>query len=910
MSLLLSSFRLTDKEEKCEILQQQLHCKTKELHSIETLQTEHKRDESLRLANLNQALTHVKGTCAQLTEENDYLKDKERELLVKVETLQYENDCLLKKISEVALHEKELAPDQSKEAGVCVCTTPVKPIPEETKMDVLLHENAKLKQELHCLRTNFQLTSTKCSLIKKEMKELENALAEVQVQHDHVLGEKEKIEKETKTTEDITSGLVQTLREENEQLTKEVASLQDQLESVQSQNLKLQAKLRKELQHSLESQDAIESLDVRFKILTEEKVRSDNSLAQTQNKLQEVQEELLSLAAVQSQHSIIEQQSSDIVASYEQKMDSLKSENQNLKGRLAAAIKSLDDAHAKIQELEESENTLTRKVTSFKVKNETLSEQTKEYACLSSEIQLLRTKLVELAEQVEHENIQKTEIEEAKVKVDAKVKELSKSNMKLSQEATYNLELAEKLQKELEKMEAMSLEYKESCKEKENDRIKLAREIDNLKWMCSSTEKQKATYEAEVDTLMRKVEELEQCNFELGSKLSDIESESNSATISKTEYQAKIVELERKLQLLEGTLIERLSTISDLKCASEFMESENATLVSQVTSLSEMVAARNCKIDALNSQLSTYESDARDIVEKVTELEASHSQCTKIKAKLEEKVFNLKESLEAVRIADKESENAILTLKLKIMKLQESNSALQDIITHIEEEQKSKTKQSEELTARNIELESCMYTMKQELDVRYASMRSACEEIEFLKKSKTSMESSLKADIDTRDEKCKQLIAQHDTTEQRGKEFALRVTELETELQEEKHKTSAILSEKDSTSEQLSCIQAELNMTKDKLIMVTAELRSTKSALTYNEQKLSDIQREKKATQNELETVTEQYETLRETALSMLEQSTPQKDENAMSLSKSKKLKGILKNPLKQIALKSIENAP
>ena len=88
-------FRLSENQEKCDALQEQLHYKNEELHSFETRQSKHDREGSSRVSNLNHALTHVKQTCSQLTEENDYLKEKECELLAKVESLEHEKDILL-----------------------------------------------------------------------------------------------------------------------------------------------------------------------------------------------------------------------------------------------------------------------------------------------------------------------------------------------------------------------------------------------------------------------------------------------------------------------------------------------------------------------------------------------------------------------------------------------------------------------------------------------------------------------------------------------------------------------------------------------------------------------------------------------------------------------------------------------
>ena len=125
------------------------------------------------MANLNQALTHVKQTCSQLTEENDFLKDKQSEFLGKIEALKSENDALAKKLKEADSQRGDITytlGTPTKIGGAKPATTPVKPIPEETRLDTLVHENSKLKQELQCLQTNFQMTCSKSSQMKKEMK--------------------------------------------------------------------------------------------------------------------------------------------------------------------------------------------------------------------------------------------------------------------------------------------------------------------------------------------------------------------------------------------------------------------------------------------------------------------------------------------------------------------------------------------------------------------------------------------------------------------------------------------------------------------------------------------------------------------------------------------------------------------
>ena len=911
--------RLSEKEEKCDALQEQLHYKEEELHSIETQRSRHDREGSSRVANLNQALTHVKQTCSQLTEENSLLKDKESELLDKIKTLKSENDALVKKLytmQEADCHRGDISHmlgTPTKVGGAKPGTTTTKPIPEETRLDTLVHENSKLKQELQCLQTNFQMTCTKSSQMKKEKKELEKAMSELQVQYDRTLDEKVDIQQkfeEAKATFANQKGAKHTASMKNELLTKEVASLQDQLENLQRQNLELQTKLRKELQHSLESQDTIESLEAQIRTLTAEKAHANSEFEKSQAMFQEVQEELASLQATKSQHLTLEQQAAEAMVGYKRKVAALKTEKLELKDQLERAGKSLNDATTKVQEFQDKEASLIAKVASLEAKNAALRAQAKERAHLPNEMQSLHTKLAELSDQLEEANAQKSTLEEGKEKVNAQVQELTKANKKLTREAKCNWELANKLQKELEKMETATLEAKESYKEKEREQTKLMSEMDDLKLKLSSTESQKNMYEAEVDRLLKKLEELELNNFELSTKLNDIENESNSTKLTKSEKEVRVLELEQRLQLLEGALLERDSIISDLKCAGELMECENATLVSQVTSLSEMVTTRNSKVDALHSQLSIYESETRDIVEKVTELETSHGQCTTIRHDLEGEIDVLKESLEAAKAKEREAENTILTLKLQVMELKESNSGLDAIITHIQEDTQSKIAKSEEMATQNTELQSHIHTMKQDLDSKSATLKATKEEMEYLKKCLVDTESSLRAEMESLDERCNNLREQVDAGEEKKTELASRVVELESKLREEKHKASALREERDAASEQLSSVQTDLNTFKDQLIMVKAELRSTKTALNYQEQKLSEAERERKAVQDELDTITEQYETLRESALTVLERAGPResKDENGVSQTTSKKLKGILKNPGKQKVLQSVEN--
>ena len=913
--------RLSEKEERCDSLQEMLHYKEKALLTIERQQSRHDREGSAKITNLNQALAHAKQTCSELSEENDSLKDKQRELLDRVESMERERDALQKKLSAV-----QGVNSQKKDSIRVPCTpvkvggarhdvtTPVKPLPEETRLDILTQENSKLRQELQCLQTNFQITCNKSSQMKKEMKEMEKAMGELQVQYDRTLDEKEDIQQkfeEAKADFANQNGTKQAASVKNEQLSKEIASLQAEVESIQRQGLELQAKLKKEHQLSVKNQDTVELLKAKVKTLTAEKTLASSELKQSQAMLQSVREELADAQTENFQlQSSLKQRTVEAAAVHKCKVDALNAEKLDLKEQLETTGKSLDDAMTELQNLRNKEASLLLKVASLEAKNASHCAQRKDNAHLSDEMHALRTKLAELSEQLEEANAKKSEVEDAMERVKAQVQDLSNANKNLSEDAKSNWEQANQLQKELEKVETVLLEAKESSKEKDRECTKLQCEVDDLLLKLSSAESHKGMYEAEVDRLMKKLDELEMDNFELRAKLNGVESESNSVKLTIGENEARVIELESTVQLLEETLLERDSIISDLSCANELMKSENAVLVTQVTSLSEMVSARNSKVDTLHSQQSMYESEIRDIVEKIAELETSRGQCKVIRQDLEREIETLKESLEVEMSKMREADSTIFTMKLKVMDLEDSNGSLNEIIASMQGDTDLKLAKSEEVSLQNTELRSRVHTLKLELDSKDASLTAAREETEYLKKCLVDTECSLKAEIESLDEKCNDLREQLDTSEQTKIELTSQIAELKVKLREERHMTSTLQGERHSASERLSFVQTELNAVTDELIMVKSELRNTKSSLDYQERKLSEASKEKELFQEKLETITDEYETLRETALAVLEQPGTKEDEgeNDQSLSTSKKPKGILKNPSRQRVLQPVEN--
>ena len=905
-------FRLAEKEEEHDAAVEQLHHRDETIAAMMGEKVKLDRDGSSRVANLNQVLMQEKQTSAQLSEENERLKRNERELLAKYETLQqkYEQAVTREHHSERDRQQKQQMPTPMR-TPLRPMTTPGRPIPQETELDALQIENAKLKQDLECLHTNFQLTSQKSAQMKKDAKEMEKSLADLQAVCDQLLTEKEDMElrhKEAMVALQNSTGSQLNDQERNAKLAKEVEDLQTRLETLQHQNLDLQCKLKAEIAQSQDSKDVIGKLDAQIKALRKEKKNLEDNLSSALARLQNAEEELVSSQQSSAMQSEIQRQSSEAIIAHKRKFTLLKDENQELREQLEKASHSIDAHQSQIHSLKESVKLLESKLASTEAQKELLSTERKLQSHLPTEIQDLQNKLASLSEEHEALAAANKGLKEAHTQSESHVQELTKANAKLQREANHNWELSKKLQKELEKQESRSLESKEGLKEKEQQCSKMAREIEDLKLELSRVTNAKTMYEVEVGKLVSKLEDLEQCNFELSTKLSSTQNETTSAKHSQSEMQSRVEELERMLRDAEGSLLEKDSQIAELHCTSELLEGESGALLSQVTSLSEMVASRNSKIEALQSQVAQYESDSREIMMKMCELEADHDRYVETQQASQQEIDSLKKALESAQNYEMEAKNTILSLKLEVKQLQEYNSSLETVNSDLQDKIKAEMAKNEQLHSTWENTEKNLHNLEQELKLKSASLRAAQDDVDFVKKSSEDAAASLTTEVDALQIKCRELQDTCDNLQQAKTEMTAQLTSHRTDLRELQHLNSLIKGEKESLTERYSQLEKEVGCLKEELHAAQSELKDAKTSLWYQKEKLSEAQRENTSLREEMAHTVHEYEKLKESALSLLDQSSLS-DENVSTPTKVK-LRGILKKPCSKGVgvLRSVEN--
>ena len=905
-------FRLAEKEEEHDAAVEQLHHRDETIAAMMGEKVKLDRDGSSRVANLNQVLMQEKQTSAQLSEENERLKRNERELLAKYETLQqkYEQAVTREHHSERDRQQKQQMPTPMR-TPLRPMTTPGRPIPQETELDALQIENAKLKQDLECLHTNFQLTSQKSAQMKKDAKEMEKSLADLQAVCDQLLTEKEDMElRHNKAMVALQNSTGSQLndQERNAKLAKEVEDLQTRLETLQHQNLDLQCKLKAEIAQSQDSKDVIGKLDAQIKALRKEKKNLEDNLSSALARLQNAEEELVSSQQSSAMQSEIQRQSSEAIIAHKRKFTLLKDENQELREQLEKASHSIDAHQSQIHSLKESVKLLESKLASTEAQKELLNTERKLQSHLPTEIQDLQNKLASLSEEHEALAAANKGLKEAHTQSESHVQELTKANAKLQREANHNWELSKKLQKELEKQESRSLESKEGLKEKEQQCSKMAREIEDLKLELSRVTNAKTMYEVEVGKLVSKLEDLEQCNFELSTKLSSTQNETTSAKHSQSEMQSRVEELERMLRDAEGSLLEKDSQIAELHCTSELLEGESGALLSQVTSLSEMVASRNSKIEALQSQVAQYESDSREIMMKMCELEADHDRYVETQQASQQEIDSLKKALESAQNYEMEAKNTILSLKLEVKQLQEYNSSLETVNSDLQDKIKAEMAKNEQLHSTWENTEKNLHNLEQELKLKSASLRAAQDDVDFVKKSSEDAAASLTTEVDALQIKCRELQDTCDNLQQAKTEMTAQLTSHRTDLRELQHLNSLIKGEKESLTERYSQLEKEVGCLKEELHAAQSELKDAKTSLWYQKEKLSEAQRENTSLREEMAHTVHEYEKLKESALSLLDQSSLS-DENVSTPTKVK-LRGILKKPCSKGVgvLRSVEN--
>ena len=657
---------------------------------LSEMQTEIKRSEqesSSRLANLNQALLQSKKSCTQLEIGNDELKQHEADLQREIEELKTKCSEFAKKASnppECKTCQQRAKRDREEDAErTATFPNPILPLPGCSQIDKLTAENTKLRQKYDCLLSNFEMVSQKSSRMKVEAKETERALVSLQASFDSLQAEKEEVNKcyaQARRELGNTKCSSSAAQEKQAQLHKDLSTLTEQLQTLQSSYCHLEDKTNTDTTKLKEQHDTIVNLKMRVSALQSEKSASETELLAATSKLESLQNELMeqkqSSAAGQLNSSI----DSSVLASCQQKLQKTDDEKSKVEKQLAELREEMIATQEVVAKLRTSKQELKRKSSRLEMQLKEAKQQSlhgsHEAKSSKRENDTLRQEiisLIETKEAMESENaLLKAKLEQT----EAQLNDTTKSLVKAQRDVKYSKEMTKKLQKEFEVQETQLLETAEQLEAQNEEYSRKERELVTVRKSLETTTSAKHALESDVCKLTTRIDELEVANFELDSQYAELKSANSSYNFSRQDSAAKMEDLERKFSVQESILLEKESQLNEMKLSCALMEKENNRLLFQLDLQSESLAASNAEVDNLNSQLQNYEQETREIAAMISDLEDSHLQCQPVREKLEAEVIQLKDELAEMRDKLSYSDGSAAATQAEISQLKTYNSSL------------------------------------------------------------------------------------------------------------------------------------------------------------------------------------------------------------------------------------------
>ena len=771
------------------------------------------------MANLNQALAQAKQSCAQLTEEVETHKAKQWELAQQVEDLQLAAATATSKDSKItpskAFRERE---------GLSILGTPLRSartqsnatpsrifLPAETELDTLRTENKKLKQDLSCLQTNFEFTTRKSSQLRTEMKEAETAMSELQGQLDETLTSKEALQtKYDELLSDVKSkGSAQALAEKKQlqELTQQVETLEAELERVQQQNAELQTQVKSGHDKTQETRSMLDRLDSVKQSLSEEKSLMDCEMETLHGELERLQDKCHDLEDSTSLHQEEKKKSLGTIKALKARVTKLKNEKTELTGQLLKASEKLEQAHDKIQLHVEEVKALKVNLKAKDKENSLLCSQQKDQSRVPVEVEKLRAKLAETTDELNELRTKNDDYQTAKEHLEGKVSELSKQNSKLLRESRHASELALKVNTELERMEERVLSLEGDLEQERETHSATKVKLGDAKKELTVATTSQAECKAEVAKLLDRLSESEQKNFELSTELATCRKQAGVVKETHSDIEQKLMTLEEKLDAAEFALLEKESQISDLNCAYELMEAENSTLLSQVTSLSEMVSTRNFKLEAQHAHHVQHESEYLEIIAKISQLETEHGNCASIVGKLREENESLQASLEKSEVLKREAERAHRGLKSDIKRLEGSISVLKREKASLQDRLAVQDEKHSDMAERCDASESRVHQLERDLKTESLALVAAKNDLTLAKKKQRDIQTELSEKVESLENKLADMDLQQDTLRRDRVELKSRVSDLKAELKEQVLLNSSLKIQRDSLSEQYESLK-------------------------------------------------------------------------------------------------------
>ncbi|XP_011410511.1 PREDICTED: myosin-11-like [Amphimedon queenslandica] len=727
---------IEESEENYHMTMAELKGKTELVIQLERECKQIKLESSSRQANLNQALLHTKHVCIQLEARNEELEAHERMLIEEKEALEsrcmelssrLEGPCQLCRKREHAAT-VTIIPSNSKDdedldsipRSYSTPVTPFKTLPEETEVDRLNDELLKKKQEHDCLFENLQMVSKKNTTLKKELKESEKALYELQSVCDSLKDELEVAYREPRHTLDssISGKNPKQIQQEAESLMKELSGIQMRHDELLAKNSSLKV----------------------------EKIDNERSLEDAHRKLDRLMEELRSYRESSS--------SSDEEPRCDQHMETI-----------AACKSALDKSKKERDWLREANTELEKLAATLKEENEALGTQNTQLRLTISDNEADKTAIVQLESELEAKGEEIVTLQ-SKVAVVSKEKsevlkedeelkkalresqsqnhDLNNSLAKLKAQNKRDQELVTIQQKEIETERAKATHINQELAASKRD-LELAKncikrlqhDIESNAKCHDDVENQLLKSHNKLSQLQMRLGELEGLNYELKSTLESMKTQETSLVSKSNRSKMKIEELNEKLKATEEVLEEKERELNLVIKSREQLKIDNNKLLEQLDQLSQALMASNNEKDLLRGQIEQYD----------TELEvarASHELDFKEK---EAKIADLNSAIEDLDSENESLNTQVILLKEEISACEERLSTVRldaenksRIIEDFEENEKELKMELQEMTAvkenlfsRSERQESDLLNLTEQMKHKSEELRQANREITRLK---------------------------------------------------------------------------------------------------------------------------------------------------------------------------------
>ena len=778
-------------------------------------------------------------------------------------------------------------------------STPARPIPGETKVESLQIENEKLKKELQCMQTNFQLMSQKSATVKKEKKEIEQSLSELQDEFDRILTEKASTETKLEETRAVLSNKLSsasTGEKRQGELELELKTLQAELSRMVSQNSQLEEELTMEKSRLEVSDEFARQLQEKSKNLKEWKVQAESEIATLTSRMRGLEEELADQRRSKVSQSSQQRRESEAIAAYKQKLERIRGERRELEERLREAGQTLDEEQSRNTLLEKANKALKRQLAGVESVQRELMEHKEHGSGLSREVSELSDRLAAVTEENALLREECDRLEGEQKQTMEQIEGLTHSKQEHCERAESQDGVMRNLQDQLRRQENELSNAADAVREKEVHCVSLTQQMEELQLELAHAQSARNHFETEVGQLVQKLEELEQANFELSTRVSDAHNETALVVATRDEHSTKLEDLQQKYHDVQALLLEKEAQHSESLFSLKLLQSENVNLVSQVSTLSEMVAARNAKIETLETEASCYESSTRDIMSRIVSLEEEHGACSQQRVALQEEIDRAKWFAREGGRRERELKEEISSLRSSLRESRERYESLQTSNKELNQKLQAQVEKVDELVSSSHQSEVRVQQLERELRERENAVTSAREELEFLTKLNTDQQASLRAEIESLNRKCGELRGKCEDYHEAEIRTESEVRDLQKQLGDLQTAHTELIQDRQPLQDRYDETRSQLLKAQDELYHSQKELKSVKSELRYQKRKRGEAEEQLGGMQGETDSTAAQFELLREELLSILDK----EEENTPSVSR-RKLKGIIKQSKKNI---------